>query len=682
MLYTRNNRKYMEQNYTMGREKTIKRSIVIAVIVSILLIIASSVLYALIFRNGAISERSGIKPNEDYRLTSYDVTIDVDEYRTCTVTEKIIVQFDVMAAGITRYIPQDHYVYRADGTKDVVRAKVQDFQVVDNGAEENQVYSKSVENNYLVVELGYSNKRNQSIHNYCFTYKYVLGNDAPSDYDEFYYNVIGVDWDCKILSATFTVTLPKEYDYDMASNVGATYGSHGSTKTLASAGTFDVSNVDGRTVMTGSISNLDAFEGVTVRAVMPEGYFSKTTDRTALDLIIGMVLAISIVLVAFIVWRKYGKDEEITPVVNFYPPKGMNPLNLEFYYRTQCSTKGVTGMIVYLASKGYIKIEAVDEKGKTFNLIKVKDYDGKDASEKKLMEELFLGRDTISTDDLEDVLYDYSVATFSKTNSSLAKAKLYDRSLPTPAKLLIGLYGALAGVAIGLMTYFMIGFFSTLITMFFVGLSLAVFATIIPMAIKSVGSTLGRIMLMFILSLACAFANFNLLAYAGLGTWFVVFTTLGFVSIVLGASFLMFIDRRTQEYTAILGDVYGFRDFIENVEKDKMETLVDEDPAYFYNVLPFTYVLDVSDKWIKNLDYIHVAPPEWFVGNTMDVRFGLMSFNTTINTTTQAVRTRMLSNNVAVKAISSAISGSGRGGGFGGGGFSGGGSGGGGGSMR
>ena len=196
MLYTRNNRKYMEQNYTMGREKSIKRSIVIAVIVSTLLIIASSVLYALIFRGGAISERSNIPKNNDYRLSSYNVTIDVDKYRTCTVTEKITVQFDVMAAGITRYIPQDHYVYRADGTKDVVRAKVQDFHVVDNGAEENQVYSKSVENNYLVVELGYSNKRNQTTHNYCFTYKYVLGNDAPSDYDEFYYNVIGVDWDC------------------------------------------------------------------------------------------------------------------------------------------------------------------------------------------------------------------------------------------------------------------------------------------------------------------------------------------------------------------------------------------------------------------------------------------------------------------------------------------------------
>ena len=666
----------MEQNYTMGREKSVKRSIVIAVIVSILLIIASSVLYALIFRDGAISERSDVLPNNNYRLSSYDVTIDVDEYRTCTVTEKITASFDVRAAGITRYIPQDHYVYRADGTKDVVRARVQDFQVIDNGAAENQVYNKSVENNYYVVELGYSNKRNQSTHNYYFTYKYVLGNDAPSDYDEFYYNVIGVDWDCKILSATFTVILPKEYEYDMTSNVGATYGSYGSTKTLASAGTFDVSNVDGRTVMTGSISNLNAFEGVTVRAVMPEGYFSKSTDRTALDLIIGVVLAIAIVVVAYFVWRKYGKDEEITPVVNFYPPKGMNPLNLEFYYRTQCSTKGVTGMIVYLASKGYIKIEAVDEKGKTFNLIKVKDYDGKDASEKKLMEELFLGRDTISTDDLEDVLYDYSVATFSKTNSSVAKAKLYDRSLPAPAKWLIVLYFVLAGVSIGLMSYFMLGFFSIVSTLFFVGVSLVALGIVIPMAISGFGANLGRVALIVLLAIACAFVNFNVLAIAGLGTWFVVFTTLGFVSIVLGASLLMFIDRRTKEYTAILGDVYGFRDFIENVEKDKMETLVDEDPAYFYNVLPFTYVLDVSDKWI------HVAPPEWFVGNAMDVRFGLMSFNTTINTTTQAVRTRMLSNNVAVKAISSAISGSGRGGGFGGGGFSGGGSGGGGGSMR
>ena len=42
-----------------------------------------------------------------------------------------------------------------------------------------------------------------------------------------------------------------------------------------------------------------------------------------------------------------------------------------------------------------------------------------------------------------------------------------------------------------------------------------------------------------------------------------------------------------------------FKEFLEKVEKEKLEELVFQDPNYFYNILPFTYVLEVSDKWIS-----------------------------------------------------------------------------------
>lgn len=41
--------------------------------------------------------------------------------------------------------------------------------------------------------------------------------------------------------------------------------------------------------------------------------------------------------------------------------------------------------------------------------------------------------------------------------------------------------------------------------------------------------------------------------------------------------------------------------FLETAEKEKLEQLVFEDPKYFYNILPYAYVLGVSDKWIKSL---------------------------------------------------------------------------------
>ena len=53
---------------------------------------------------------------------------------------------------------------------------------------------------------------------------------------------------------------------------------------------------------------------------------------------------------------------------------------------------------------------------------------------------------------------------------------------------------------------------------------------------------------------------------------------------------------------------------METAEKERLEALVYENPSYFYNILPFAYVLGVSDKWIKNFEGIAMEPPRWYYG--------------------------------------------------------------------
>ncbi len=44
----------------------------------------------------------------------------------------------------------------------------------------------------------------------------------------------------------------------------------------------------------------------------------------------------------------------------------------------------------------------------------------------------------------------------------------------------------------------------------------------------------------------------------------------------------------------------GFKDYIQKVETDRLKMLVEENPDYFYNVLPYAYVLSVFQiKWIN-----------------------------------------------------------------------------------
>ena len=53
---------------------------------------------------------------------------------------------------------------------------------------------------------------------------------------------------------------------------------------------------------------------------------------------------------------------------------------------------------------------------------------------------------------------------------------------------------------------------------------------------------------------------------------------------------------------------------------------MDEDPSYFFLVLPYAYQFGITKKWARNFQDIDIDPPEWFIsdmnyssGNQFDV---------------------------------------------------------------
>ena len=63
-----------------------------------------------------------------------------------------------------------------------------------------------------------------------------------------------------------------------------------------------------------------------------------------------------------------------------------------------------------------------------------------------------------------------------------------------------------------------------------------------------------------------------------------------------------------------------------------------ENPEYFYNILPYAYVLGVSDKWIKKFESISLQAPSWYDSpNTFDMR----TFGTFMNSTMSSAQSNM-----------------------------------------
>ena len=127
---------------------------------------------------------------------------------------------------------------------------------------------------------------------------------------------------------------------------------------------------------------------------------------------------------------------------------------------------------------------------------------------------------------------------------------------------------------------------------------------------------------------------------------------------------LTYLPRRTAYGNEILGKIEGFKNFLETAEKEQLEAMVTKNPTYFYNILPYTYVLGVSDKWIKKFEVISMQAPTWY--DSPDA-FDIATFGTFLNST--------MSSATSVMSYDSSSSSSGSGGGSAGGGSGGGGGG-------
>ena len=67
----------------------------------------------------------------------------------------------------------------------------------------------------------------------------------------------------------------------------------------------------------------------------------------------------------------------------------------------------------------------------------------------------------------------------------------------------------------------------------------------------------------------------------------------------------------------VKGQLLGLKKFIKVAEKKRLETLVEENPSCFYDILPYAYILGVSDKWINKFEDIMKLQPDWYMGRPL-----------------------------------------------------------------
>ena len=575
---------------------------------------------------------------QDYYIKNYDVDINVGVDNVLNITETIDVFFNEDRHGIYRSIPIKNKIIRNDGSKDKNIAIIKDIRV-------NNKFTKEHDSGNLILKIGAATETIRGDNRYIISYNYDLGKDHNKKYDELYYNIIGNEWTTNIDKVSFSIHMPAEFD---KSKIGFSVGQEGMTG-------YDDNKlyyqVYGQTIQGKYYGRLNAYKGLTIRLELPEGYFiakdrlSGISDRISIFSLICLMIGIAL-------WYIVGREKKGIETVEFYPPKNLNSLEVGLLYKGYVDKKAYPALLIDLASRGYLKIEENEKRKlfrtkKTYKIIRLKEYKGTNPYEQYFMEQLFFwgheenNKKIITEKELKHshhiTMDEDDYKKINKRQDLFVKNNTWCKIIIMIIIFIIIMYTLFAPL------FYYYGFVN-----------------------------------FHILSLPEVFMYNNQIKYAYL---------ISLIVVIILKTIHKHIPKRTKHGDELYYQIKGFKTFLETAEKNKIDLLVSKNPSYFYDILPYAYVLGVSDKWIKKFDSFNIKYPKWYssidkfdnsfdrIGDMIPSRMNRIYNSTFVNTHSKYYRYSLTSH---LSDYSGSSSG---GGGFSGGGSSGGGSGGGGGGS-
>ncbi len=540
---------------------------------------------------------------------SLDVTYEVAENRKIAVTEILTVHFTgTQSTGFIKDIP-------TNGGELIRNVKVSEMS---NGVYKNVPYSLYYEDSgFLSVDIGDTSLKTNKTFTYVITYDYCLTKSQEGK-NALHLNAIGTGRDAKIENASVTIITPKGY-IDSVCRVGL------SEETGEWHGEVTESRLDdGRTKLSVKDVALAEKEGVTIEMNFEDGVLSNYFEFTPYWFLIAELLIFAaIVLLKLFVFNK----NRIMPVVNYEAPYKMDPLKMGKLIDNSVDGEDVTSLIYYWASKGFIKINLDDKKDPVLIRIRQTLPDDFPSYQKVMYNSLFLKGDMIQTSSLKNSFYKVVAQVSALVNGQ--NKNLYDSKSKTFSLVLAVIGGFILGLAPFLISILQIS--GKLLSFFS-------FFTVVPaVALNILMQTVmfNRHKFKKLTFILCCLGLTLLGAFIGL--FYVFLVPSGIIGVVpkilIYASGVavwlssVLIISRTKEYNDTLNEILGFKNFIKLAEKDQLEMMLEEDPQYYYNILPYAQVLGVSSIWEEKFQSLTVEPPQWLTGNMVStyIEFRIIS---------------------------------------------------------
>ena len=526
---------------------------------------------------------------ETFSVESYSVDISVDASKKLAVNEDMDLYFTAPSHGLIRDVQYDF---------GRTRIKVSDVHGEDIADTERN-------GGFLSIIMGDPDRYITGPASFSFGYSLQYPADEYPDYDELYYNIVSPGyWDCDMDIISFSVSFPAPVDKD---RIWVTYGPYGSSARLP----FGISE-DGMTVY-GRYSSLPAGYGITLRAEMDEGYFHLAKPQN--DGSVFIYAAIGIIAAAAIlssaVYFIKGRDGKLIIPVRFSPPEGFSPMDTQYLIEGTIDSTAIAAMLIYWADRGYVSI---NDDGSSYSFDKLKDPDSSAKESERALFRAFFEEDHVDAETLRmqgfpsklrrDVI-PVVMEGFSGRNAITEPSTLKLRKIVFAAILAAALVsGSLLGI-------------SAMPELLPFGLIPAFMAYMVLRSFSVQISRAGRLRVSMVLPLLFFLVFITFFMFTAIVSGSISgFAGPAVLAFMILLSISMFsaahISKRSQYGNDRLTEALGYREFIDKVEKDRIKELSEEDPEYFYHVLPYAMVFGLADAWAGKFRDIPIAEADWY----------------------------------------------------------------------
>ncbi|WP_028510087.1 DUF2207 domain-containing protein [Ruminococcus sp. NK3A76] len=568
-----------------------------------------------------LTKEGDFDPKEiDYFYYNRSFYVTITDKNVYDVTELVDVYFHSTATGITRTLPRYNPVADLNGVKTMGYPEY-------SGISSDSPMTITETDSDITIKLGDEKSSYKGFEQFRLHYTLDLGPDVLSGRDEALLYIIPPSADRPTLRCQFEIQMPKAFDEDEITFVCG-------DKSKEDILTY---SVDGTKITGETDYHIDANRSVVFRLRLPDGYFSDASRSYDIPALISLGATTLMAIICMILYMYSRSRNKETFLMDFYPPKELNPAEAAYLKFGKLTDKKMALLIPYLAARGSFKVTEISKGGTkldrnsvSYTYTKSDEMPGMHPDERMIVEGIFGKKkkapdsdEPISVDDtsLKGRLY----YTLGRINEYALedKTSVYNTLFTAGGKYMRIIYRAVL---------YLLTIIGIALPLSFIGNGDDEHFSYWTFAFVSAGIIAGLLLIgLFPKPVKAPIAA----ALIGLSVYFMptnshvmyphyiaAVTSLS-AALILNV-FANDIKMVRSHYGKRLYDrLMGFERFMKTCDTHKIKSLCEKDKDYLYNMLPFTQALEINLPRNSTIDKEYLpVPPEWYVKQDYLTGFG------------------------------------------------------------